>query len=118
MTRVNYLTIDEKSFHPSKEGFKGYVGKGTKVDKESFHPSKEGFKVPSHSSRAYWEEVSIPLRKVSRERFFFGAGIFRAGFHPSKEGFKDFPPSAEYIALPRFHPSKEGFKGIFTYFSF
>ena len=61
-------SLDELlSFHPSKEGFKGFA-RAERVSCEwGFHPSKEGFKVEcSQCGIESPLRVSIPLRKVSR----------------------------------------------------
>ena len=99
--------VAEASFHPSKEGFKGYGAGGSsascpvsipqrKVSKRSdivlerqadhrFHPSKEGFKEPGTSeSRARSNGVSIPQRKVSKRDVRAEEG--RRGGFPSLKG--------------------------------
>ena len=91
-------------FHPSKEGFKGKEREKTAHNTICFHPSKEGFKVDVLPLCVAAEEVSIPLRKVSRipEGFEYDDG---KGFHPSKEGFKGSlatctPRSSVPVSIP------------------
>jgi len=54
-------------FHPSKEGFKAIFPPFTKSASTRFHPSKEGFKDGPPLLLRVVLNVSIPLRKVSRQ---------------------------------------------------
>jgi len=69
-----------------------------------FHPSKEGFKAAGGGGARTTAEVSIPLRKVSREALQKKLASLQKGFHPSKEGFKAVRLSGE-AAYPIPFPS-------------
>ena len=98
----------------------------------SFHPSKEGFKVPSGALQCVFGLVSIPLRKVSRDKIsqeFCDLGevsipLRKVSRHATRRG--ELPNLLVSIPLRKvsrgcipgllgsgwnsFHPSKEGFK--------
>jgi len=70
----------EKSFHPSKEGFKDNMSPNHGDPMLCFHPSKEGFK------------VGLTSWRITRA----------SSFHPSKEGFKGTPLTSDSISSSKF----------------